>query len=73
MAAGVVELAANCGDRFLLYMTPLRLVRQGSITSIWCRSDIGEPGEVHEMTHARHIRIAIAWHDNSGQTITVVE
>ena len=71
VAAGVVELAANCGDRFLLYMTPLRLVRQGSITSSWCRSS-SEP-EVHEMTPTRHLHLATAWYYNSERTITVVE
>ena len=74
VAAGVMEIAVNSGDQFRLHMTPLRLVRPaGHSSSIWCRSDVGGLGEVHEMAHARHLRFATAWFDNSDHTITVVE
>ena len=67
-----MELACNSGGRFILYLTPLRLVRGASLSSTWRRPE-GNPSEVHEMTHAQDLRLATAWYQNSDNTITVVE
>ena len=72
LAGGVVEFAASSSGRFSLYLTPLRLVRAQAGSSTWRRSDTGEPGEVHVMSHARQLRVATAWYDNSDQTVTII-